>query len=71
MAEDDVLLQSRALKARFGGVSDMWIHRRLRDGSGFPQPLYIGQNRYWRLSEIIAWEQSLPRKHPAQARQSA
>jgi hypothetical protein len=41
----------------------MWIHRRLTDGSGFPQPLVINRRRFWKLSELLAWE----RKHLAAA----
>lgn len=38
-----------------GDVSDMWIHRRLNDDSGFPKPSYIGRRRFWREAEVIAW----------------
>jgi len=39
-----------------GGVSDMTLHRWLKDpNKAFPLPIYIGKRRYWRESEIIAW----------------
>ena len=28
---------------------------------GFPRPIYIGRFRYWRLSELVAWEASRPK----------
>jgi predicted DNA-binding transcriptional regulator AlpA len=60
----DNLLPAAKVRERFGGVSDMWLYRRLHDGSGFPRPIYIGQYRYWRVSEIMAWEAGLPREKP-------
>lgn len=39
-----------------GGVSDMTLHRWLKDPKkGFPRPGYIGKRRYWREAEIVAW----------------
>jgi hypothetical protein len=52
----DRFLTSAQVKKRYGGVSDMWLHRRLRDGSGFPQPMIIETRRFWKLSELEAWE---------------
>ncbi len=57
----DPLIPTQQVKKRFGGVSDMWLHRCLHDGSGFPRPVYIGRIRFWRLSELVAWEEQLPR----------
>ena len=42
-ADTDRYLTSRQVRARFGEVSDMWIWRRLTDGSGFPPPIEIGR----------------------------
>ena len=58
----DPLLPAAQVRERFGGVSDMWLHRRLQDKSGFPRPVYIGRLRFWRLSELVAWEEKLPRR---------
>lgn len=39
-----------------GGVSDMTLHRWLKDPEkGFPRPIYIGKRRYWREADVIAW----------------
>jgi predicted DNA-binding transcriptional regulator AlpA len=49
------------VKARYGGRSDMWIERRLKDpDSTFPKPYRFedGRYRYWKLSELEAWERS-------------
>ena len=56
--EDERFLTSRAVRARYGNCSDMWIYRRLHDGSGFPQPLSICGRRFWKLSGLIAWERA-------------
>jgi hypothetical protein len=67
-ADDDVLLRSAAVRRRYGGASDMWLSRRLRDGSGFPLPLIISRTRYWRKSDLLAWEAGLTRDKPAAER---
>ena len=54
------------LRARFGNISDMTLWRWLHDPAlNFPQPIWINGRRYWRESEILAWEQSRPRKQEA------
>lgn len=55
----EIFLNSRQLKERFGPASDMWLWRRLHENKGFPQPVRIGSRRFWRLSELLAYEQSL------------
>jgi hypothetical protein len=61
--DKDVFLAARAVKKRYGGKSDMAIHRWLQDPSlGFPKPIYIQGYRYWRLADLIAWEKTLPTK---------
>lgn len=59
------LISATQVRERFGGVSDMWLHRRLHDQSGFPKPVYIGRLRFWRLNELRAWEEGLPREKPS------
>jgi predicted DNA-binding transcriptional regulator AlpA len=56
------LLTAAAVKARYGGVSDMSLWRWARDPSlGFPAPLIINGRKFWRESELAAWEASRPR----------
>jgi predicted DNA-binding transcriptional regulator AlpA len=62
---DDVLLRAGRVRRRYG-ASDMWLHRRLHDDSGFPRPIVIGRLRFWRLSELKAWEDSLAAKQAQQ-----
>ena len=51
-------LQSSAVRARYG-VSDMTIWRWLHNNElGFPAPLRINGRRFWRLSQLEAWEAS-------------
>ncbi|MFZ5690550.1 MAG: hypothetical protein ACOY5F_04785 [Pseudomonadota bacterium] len=50
------LIRSAALKKRYGDVSDMWIWRRLHDGSGFPQPYRFGRIRMWDEDELDAFD---------------
>ena len=52
-------LTAAQVRLRFGNASAMWLHRRIRD-DGFPSPVRFGtQARYFRLSEIIAWEKKM------------
>ena len=50
-------LTSAAVRAKFGGVSHMWIFRKTPD-EGFPEPVRFGEKsrRYWRASDIEKWE---------------
>lgn len=57
MDEDEVYLTSSQLKRRYGNCSDMALWRWLRrPGLGFPQPIKIGDRRYWKLSDLRAFE---------------
>ena len=53
--EADRFLQAGQVRHRYS-CSDMWLWRRQNDGSGFPRPIIISKRRFWRLSELIAWE---------------
>jgi predicted DNA-binding transcriptional regulator AlpA len=44
------------VKARYGGVSDMWLHRRLRDDN-FPQPIFFGsKERFFENKALDEWD---------------
>jgi predicted DNA-binding transcriptional regulator AlpA len=46
------------LRARYGGVSKMWLERRL-ESPDFPRPVHLGTRlRHWRMSEILKWERA-------------
>lgn len=52
-------LTAQQVRARFGGVSRMWLHRRL-EKDGFPQPvLFGGRFRHFRLIDIEKWEAAM------------
>jgi predicted DNA-binding transcriptional regulator AlpA len=53
---DSDLIPARRVRQHFGGCSDMWLFRRLRDDPTFPRPIVISRRRYWRWSEIRIWE---------------
>lgn len=62
---DTVFLPIRQIRSRYS-VSSMSIWRWLHDPAvAFPQPVYFGRLRYWRLSDIEAWEKNRPTKKPA------
>jgi predicted DNA-binding transcriptional regulator AlpA len=55
---DDYFLTAVQVRQRYGNASDMWLWRRLHDDSNFPRPIKIRKRRYWKLSELIAWERA-------------
>jgi predicted DNA-binding transcriptional regulator AlpA len=62
---NDRFLSAKQTRERYADASDMWIWRRLHDDSGFPQPVTIAGRRFWRLSDLIAWESSALRRGEA------
>jgi hypothetical protein len=66
--DTDVYLDSRAVRRRYGGRSDMALWRLARAPKlGFPQPIYIQKYRYWRLADLIEWERTRPTSKPEAA----
>jgi predicted DNA-binding transcriptional regulator AlpA len=59
METDDILVREPDVRKSFGGVSSMWIYRRLADDPTFPKPLYISKRRFWKRSELVAWERGV------------
>ena len=56
-ASTNAFLTSTQVAARYGSVSQMTIWRWLRDKErNFPQPIYLGRRRFWRLADLEAWE---------------
>jgi hypothetical protein len=54
-------LTAAQLRARYGGVSHMWIERRLKDEPRFPHPQKFGRLRFWELAQIEAYERAAAR----------
>ena len=55
--DDDVLLTSKQVRARVGGVSDMCIWRWMRDERvQFPRPLQMNRRNYWKLGDLRRWQ---------------
>lgn len=51
-------LPARRVWERYG-VTDMTIDRWVKNPDlAFPKPVYIGRYRYWRISDLEAWERS-------------
>lgn len=64
----NALIRTSQLRARYGGVSHMWVERRLKDDPTFPRPIYIARLRFWRLGELAAWERDVAaRRQPVAA----
>jgi predicted DNA-binding transcriptional regulator AlpA len=53
---DEIYLPAARVRRRYN-ITDMGLYRWVSDEDReFPKPMYIGERRYWRLSELIAFE---------------
>ena len=54
------------VRARYGGVSDMWIARKQRE-CGFPAPVFLGgRDRFWIVEQLDDWDrEQLTHERPA------
>jgi len=58
-----IYLNAAQVRTRYGGISDMALWRWLRDKDlQFPQPIRINGRRFWKASDLHAWER---RRAPA------
>ena len=61
MQDHREFLPAGQVRARYGGISDMSLWRWGRDPKlGFPAPIKIHKRRYWKLSDLQAWEATRP-----------
>jgi predicted DNA-binding transcriptional regulator AlpA len=55
---NSVYMTARQVRQHFGGVSAMWIVRRLRD-AGFPRPIKFADGRFaprfWKRADVERW----------------
>lgn len=71
-ASKSEFLTAAHVRARYG-VGRMWIERRIKQ-SGFPKPLKFGgvsAVRFWRRSDIEAWEAKWQPRDVAPVKRSA
>jgi predicted DNA-binding transcriptional regulator AlpA len=47
---------------RYGGRSDMWLWRKVKDDPAFPKPYYMGRKRLFLIEELDAYDRSLIQK---------
>jgi hypothetical protein len=60
---NDCYLPARRVWERYG-VTSMSLHRWLNDERvAFPRPFYINRFRYWKLSDLLAWERDRARQN--------
>ena len=58
-AEATTYLNAAQVRTRYGGVSDMALWRWLQDEDlGFPRPFRINRRRFWKASDLTAWERT-------------
>ena len=57
MPDESALITSKAVRSHFGGISDMTLWRWANNPAlDFPKPIIINRRKYWRESDISAWE---------------
>lgn len=67
--DEQTFLSAPKVASRYGVVG-ITLDRWERDENlAFPKPIYIGRNRFWKISELEVWERSLPR-HKDRSRQA-
>lgn len=54
-SETETYLKTNQVCERYGNCSAMWIERRMKD-SDFPPPVHFGVLRFWRVSDLVAWD---------------
>ncbi len=61
---DAVYLSVAQIRERFGGVSQMWVERKIAGDPSFPRPIKFGGKmfRFFLLSELVEWERSAATK---------
>ena len=65
-ADDNKYMSAKSVMARYDDRSDMTIYRWCRDPAmQFPQPVYFGRLRFWRIDELEAWERAQAAKSRA------
>lgn len=65
MLHSDVILPSRVVRERFGGVSDMTLWRWVRKGI-LPEPQRINGRNYWREADVLAVQAGRPAANDAE-----
>lgn len=73
--DGSVYITAGNLCARYDNISEMTLWRWQRNPAfGFPRPFAIGQRKYWKLAEILEWEEKqkarpyVPRPSPRKRR---
>ena len=51
-----IWLNAAQVRQRYGGVSHMWLVRRLADDPSFPRFVRLGRLRFWDQAELERWE---------------
>ena len=51
--------------ARYGGVSHMWLQRKLKGDPSFPRPYKFGRLRFFKINELENWERKTAAKSRA------
>ena len=52
-----VWINAVQVRERYGNRPDMWLWRRKQEAD-FPKPIVIAGRNYWRLADLIAWEEA-------------
>ena len=59
---DAAYIDAPQLLARFGGRSHMWLVRLLERDKTFPRPVKIGRLRFFKITDLVAWERTTAAK---------
>jgi hypothetical protein len=58
-------LSGKQVRDRYGGKSEMWLFRKLRDDPDFPRPRYSGHLKIFSVDQLDEYERNLATVSPA------
>jgi predicted DNA-binding transcriptional regulator AlpA len=53
---DAVWANANQVRARYGGVSDMWLYRKVKNDPNFPKPVYLGRLMMFAVAELDEYD---------------
>jgi hypothetical protein len=57
--DDATWISSIQVCNRYGGRSQMWLHRNLKEDPAFPKPVYFGRLRMFSVAALDAYDRAM------------
>jgi hypothetical protein len=58
IAPGAIFITTAQLRARYGGMSNVWVNRKVKTEPSFPRPYYFGESsqRFFKLADVEKFE---------------